>query len=204
MTSKIVLSFDGCGTYSVEKCDVDWHGRKFASLAGIADALRALSPPKTVDKWESNAQIFAAVAPTRSSGSWGDPDSYTSAWLLRAFLIPEMRAAGISSLKTSTTMKASALHTMFPDQHDWARKLARRTGQQTVVKLMATLRFDGPVELFTCWLCVIGDPSIQQLSAVEIEHMTPAIHVARQCCRDKFGYKGHPVEIVRAARTAAT
>ena len=93
---------------------------------------------------------------------------------------------------------------MFPDQHDWARKLARRTGQQTVVKLMATLRFDGPVELFTCWLCVIGDPSIQQISAAEINHMTPEIHAARQSCRDKFGYEGHPVEIVRAARTAAT
>jgi hypothetical protein len=152
MTSKSVLSFDGCGTYTLDKYDFAWHGRKFASLAGITDALRALSPPKTVDEWESNAKIFAAVAPTGSSGAWGDPESYTSSWLLRAYLISEMRAAGISRLKTSKTTTVSALHTMFPNQKDWAGRLARRTGQQTVVKLMVAVRFDWPVELFTCCL----------------------------------------------------
>ena len=174
---------------------------KLADITRLAAAIRSIKPMKTLTQYKAAVEClskFGAQLP--DIGTLGMSSTYGFLWTVRAMLTAEMRAAGIDKLHIDDkTMTTSTLSKVFPDMAGWASRIAQsKCRSPKVSTLVKVLKWNGPVELLTCLLCVVCTDAVFAMSAPVIRSLRGRIEVARDEFRQEHGFEAHPVHILKA------
>ena len=200
-TSGELFKVDGIVKYRAgQVSDLDL--LKLADHARLAMAIRSLKPPRSLADYRHSVQHLSSTCGTLDDiGALGDAGSYGFLWATRAITIAEMRANGIDGLKVDSATTATSLSAMFPDMADWASRHAAAThGKQpisTVRQLVRRVQWAGPVELLTCFLCVISNDQVLNMPASLIQSLQQEIEGVRKKLRKKLGFEAHPVRVLK-------
>ena len=173
-------------------------------------------PPRSISEWRLKthsiiAQLRRFKAPglqpqnakpktsmeSQSHGVQESSAGYLVVWTLRTLFLASMHNHGICNLKVEASTSVSDLQGCFPDQGDWVAKLAKATGTTTVSDLLSAVGYTGPVELFTCYCCFLGDPDFDWVSADWLASHTKELRAAIRAYRAEHGQHPHPAVIVK-------
>ena len=96
-------------------------------------------------------------------------------WLVRTHLIVEMRHAGIDRLKLQQDWgQEEVAKAMVPDMSEWVPLWMKSAGN-SLKTLLKQLQYTEPLELLTCFACVLGDSAIDKHSTDELRSASHAI-----------------------------
>ena len=114
-----------------------------------------LQAPGTLQEWHVRACIlYEACKFFQVPGMAAGEKSYSCQWLVRTFLVSLMRSQKVTCLEVGAGSGLCKL--TGPDQGGLVEKIAGMCRQDTIKGLFAHLQYDGPPELFTMHLCLIG------------------------------------------------
>jgi hypothetical protein len=120
-------------------------------------------------------------------------------WLVRTHLIVEMRHAGIDRLKLQQDWgQHEVAKALVPDMSDWAPMWTKRAGNSLNI-LLKQLQYTEPLELLTCFACLLGDSAIDKHSTDELRSASHAItkERARVKAHSSGHVEGNPAVIVQ-------
>ena len=167
-------------------------------------------PPSTMADWkcqmhaiiEQLSQVKARRAPglqphlSKQSGSPGIAN-YLVVWTLRALFLTSMHLHGIQRLKMEACTSIAEFIGCFPDQSDWVARLANATKTNHVSGLFDAIGYTGPVELFTCYCCFLGDPDFDWVTADGFASHSSALRAGIAAYRAEHGLNPNPAVIVK-------
>lgn len=114
-----------------------------------------LQAPVTVQEWHVRACVlYEACKFFQVPGMALSEKSYSCQWLARTFLVSFMRSQKVTCLKVGAGSGLCEL--TGPDQGGLVEKIGGLCRQGTIKGLFTHLQYDGPPELFTMYLCLIG------------------------------------------------
>ena len=114
--------------------------------------------------------------------------AYHWPWLVRVYLIAEMRHAGVESLTVARDWNVEQLQqALRPDQNEWLPVWMTGVAQSSLKKLLRRLRFVEPLELLSCFACIMSDSTVMSHSLANLRQHTEQIEKARQQMRNQFG-----------------
>ena len=118
-------------------------------------AVILLKAPVTVKDWSKRACIlYEACKFFRLPGMVSGEKSYSCQWLVRTFLVSFMRSENVNCLEVGIGSALSELN--GPDQGGVMQKIAEQCRASTIDGLFAGVEYDGPPELFTMYLRLVG------------------------------------------------
>ena len=174
------------------------HTAKMCLLHKIGMELQLTSIPETLREY---CHIFADAYKRirRHLGAQVQAeDDYRYTWLLRAYLMVEMRASKIMALRITRDVDIAAFtKAMLPDCGGWIAKWAEYYKTKSTKKLIKKLAYTGPVEMLSCKACVFADNASEQLDLSSVEQIVPQMSKARRVFSQQMGYESHPVVLVR-------
>ena len=170
------------------------HTPVFATMAKIHNILIGSPVPRSLDEWVSVCKrAGAAVVALYSHAALTDGATYGFMWLLRSFLLAEVRGQEIAQLSVSATNTVADLSAGFPDQCSWMSLVPRNT---LVRKFMKDIKYHEPVELLTCKMCVLGSTQARNWSVAELTDARIKISKARKELRLSPDEPAHPIEVL--------
>jgi hypothetical protein len=174
------------------------HAPKFKDFAKLQACIRSLTPPSSLAQWRACVGTITETARVLTNvGTLNEKDSYTSMWLCRAVLMAEMRCAGIMRLKFRSSDLVTAVAATFPDQNEWLIRVARVLDVQQIGDVIKAAKYQGPLELFSAWLCVICSTGVLGVAATKIGDVKGAVVRARRTLRQAHGYEAHPLHVLQ-------
>lgn len=185
--------------YAMLPVEREFHMEKYKDIARLASVLRGTGAPRTFASWCAVASsIGAVIGPSKTLGALNKSTTYGYLWMIRAFLLAEMRAEGIESLKISADDMVCNISGAFPDSCDWASRIGRLVKKTHVKDLLQAISWKGPVELLTCFLCVmLSDPRVHHLSAISVRRLRSDLVRARSKFRKQHhGFEPHPLAML--------
>jgi hypothetical protein len=185
--------------YALLPVDREFHMEKYKELSRLASVLRGTGAPRTFTAWCAvTGSIANVIGQSKSLGALNRTTTYGYLWMIRAFLLAEMRAEGIDRLKVSADDLVSNISAAFPDASDWASQLGRLIRQTHVKDLIQVISWKGPVELLTCFLCVLlSEPRVHHLSANRVRSLCDDLIKARSKFRKQYrGFEPHPLAML--------
>lgn len=166
-----------------------------------------VKPPSSMAEWK--CQMYAIIeqlskckAPglqphiSKKSRSPGIA-SYLVVWTMRALFLTSMHVHGICCLKLEASTSIADLMGCFPDQSDWVSKLAKATGTTSVSGLLEAVGYTGPVELFTCYCCFLGDPDFDWVTSDWLASHSRKLKAAITAYRAEHGQNPNPAVILK-------
>ena len=167
------------------------------SLHHMGMVLRTLNIPKTNTEWmkamrQANAGAAYFGIPT--------PD-YQWPWLVRAYLITEMRHQGIQRLRIDRDWGIDEIkEALKPDQCSWLdRWLTSAVASNSLNKLLRALACNEPLDMLSCFVCILGDNNVARTPTGEVrKHMQIIIRARKAHCAD-HAWEAHPAYILSNA-----
>lgn len=118
-------------------------------------AVILLQAPVTMQEWHTRACIlYEACKFFQVPGMVLAEKSYSCQWLVRTFLVCFMRSQKVTRLEVGAGSSLCELN--GPDQGGLVAKIGGLCRQGTIKGLFTQLHYDGPPELFTMYLCLVG------------------------------------------------
>ena len=192
---------EGEAYYAVSPFDATFHQRAFGQATRVANVLRSLPPPVSLAAYTNIVANCTGLVEQIMGKEHAE--SYGWKWLVRSYLLTEMRVAGIKKLQVSSTDTLSDLMAGFPDQCEWLSMLQRviKPGSKpTGIKvrdLVHELNYKDPIEMLTCDLCIFG--MTRQFS---VEDIAAGKQVILNTCKElqrNADQQAHPLVVLRAA-----
>ena len=128
------------------------------------------------------------------------PD-YQWPWLVRAYLIVEMRYQGIERLRIDCDWGIDELEDALKlDQcarlHRW---LSSAVASNSLKKLLTALAYEEPLEMLSCFACIFGDSNMMQTPVDKVrKHMQSIVRPRKAHCEAHM-WEAHPAHILSAA-----
>ena len=150
--------------------------------------LNTVGVPKTNVDW-----LVAFRKATRGAAYYSIPRSgYHWLWLVRSYLITEMRHHGIMRLQiTAEWGLAEVAEALVPDQRQWLHVWMTTLAGDSLKKLVKMLAYSEPLEMLSCCTCIFGDDAIIDIPETRIRALTYGIQRARRQ-HWKGQWEGHP------------
>jgi hypothetical protein len=188
------LQFSGSGRYSVVPFKKS-HVGVLRSMGTMCAIVQGHSVPRTLAEWA--ALVKAITIEARKRGAMPQPaNRYTFLWFLRTYWIAEMRLQSKTAwLQCKKTDQSRVLAQAFPDSSGWLPRLTVRY-ELSVLALTRLLRYDGPLEYLTMFLCVLGCKELMSLSDGAVERLC-ALRPKRSDAQNKNGEPFHPATVAR-------
>jgi hypothetical protein len=141
--------------------------------------------------------VKAITIEARKRGAMPQPaNRYTFLWFLRTYWIAEMRLQSKTAwLQCKKTDQSRVLAQAFPDSSGWLPRLTVRY-ELSVLALTRLLRYDGPLEYLTMFLCVLGCKELMSLSDGAVERLC-ALRPKKSDAQNKNGEPFHPATVAR-------
>ena len=186
--------------------DGEWYGLVEAGSEAIARMHRMhrkgrllldLPVPRTNKQWREVLTQVRQRAPVMKLGKAEDKD-YHLWWLVRIYLIVEMRHAGIDRLSVVEDWSASQVSlAMLPDRSEWVQCWLRIAGD-SLKTLLKKLSYREPLEMLSCCACILGDSSIDKFPTEALEAARTDIVLERERAKAKSAWsdEDHPGNII--------
>ena len=194
---------EGKKTYTVLPFDATFHQHAFGQATRVSNVLRSLPVPVSLAAYTTC--LTSSTALIAQELGKAHADSYGWKWLVRSYLITEMRVAGIKRLQVSSNDTLSDLMAGFPDQCEWLSMLLRSYGkrcQASSIKvrcLVKELNYKDPVEMLTCDLCVFGGKTARDFDVEDIIAGKRSIRNTCEMLQRNAYQQAHPLVVLRAA-----
>ena len=136
---------------------------KLQTLDRLGQALLGIKSPTNIVEWQSEVSSLQNVlrGPPKVAGFTGGIHSYRALWVIRCFLIWQMRCAGVPRLRVSASCTVKQFAASFPDQRRWMMRLAGpRNLSMPAIDLFKDCNYRGPPELFSMYTCLFGDADL--------------------------------------------
>lgn len=170
------------------------HAAPMLKLHRLGRSTQCNKIPATCAEWLSEFTAASARANQFKLSNKG----YHWHWLVRTRLLVEMRNAGIDCLCVSADLDSNqVVQAMLPDQSHWLQLWMKSTNN-SLKKLMKVLDFKEPLEMLSCFACVLGDTSLNNASIDQITKSCTRIREARKTMVSSWGFEGNPALIVQA------
>ena len=119
--------------------------------------------------------------------------------MFRAFILAEMRARGIRGLGLAAMNTVADLKIGFPDQCGWVARFT--TPKAKLGSFVKALAYEGPIEMLTCDMCILGSKTSLAWSVEEIERASGKIARTRREWNRSADEQAHPCKVLVAAMT---
>ena len=124
------------------------------------------------------------------------PD-YHWPWLIRTYLILEMRHHGIKRLAVKADWGHDALaEALQPDQSKWMATWMSSFAGDSLRKLLRILAFVEPLEMLSCYACLLGDNAITDIDMEKLKDEVSAIALRRREMRVQACWECNPALVV--------
>ena len=181
------------------------HQVKMLQLHRLGRMLLQMQVPRTNREWLDSITKFGSQCSEARINSGRREDNYQFWWLARMYLIVEMRHQGIQQLRVVTDWdKDQVVEAMVPDMSEWLRAWMSSKDFPTLKTLLSRLAYREPLEMLSCFCCILGDNDIDQHSTEVLESARDAICKHRQLLREASRSKdeAHPAIIIQKALQA--
>jgi len=193
--SVIMESHDGL-RYGVRPFDARHHVQAYSQLHAQATLLKSLPVPQTNAQWVE----AKSMADTRAKQQMLPRPVYKWPWLVRSYLLVEMRHRGINRLTVTIDWTGQeVVAACRPDQCRWLPRWMRALAGDSLTRLIAILKYQEPLELLSCFACVMGDEQLVTLSVDTIVQKLHAIKSCRAKWREEMGWEPNPTLVVAHA-----
>ena len=159
--------------------------------------------PRTNQQWLESIEGFGARCAQAGINTGQREYNYQFWWLARSYLIVEMRHRGIERLRVSADWdKDQVIAAMVPDMSDWLPSwMASKKKAISLKSLLSTLSYREPLEMLSCFCCILCDNEIEGHSTELLASARDAISEQRRIMREKSACQdeAHLVLIIRAA-----
>ena len=166
-----------------------FHCSAFAELSKWQSILVAMRVPHTVGEW--------IMASTSAHDMMRATPAYGTLWLVRSYMIAEMRARAIRHLRVQPTDTAADLKIAFPDQCNWLKRVATPTTK--LATLIKTAGYTGPLEMLTCDMCIFGGEQSLKWPAEYIRANASKIRRVSKDIGESRERQAHPLIALRIA-----
>lgn len=156
-------------------------------LKKVGSAIVQAKAPKTIDEWSKAVQEMTDKAEVPSLQA----DSYGWQWLLRARLVSLMRHQNIKRLAWPRNLKINQFAALFPDQKEHLVRIQQ--GHTLMADLVQQLKFDGPIELLTMYLCLFLSNHLSKCSPEWLREHRAELIRKRSLYQKKHGLAPHPI-----------
>jgi len=166
-----------------------FHCSACAELSKWQSILVAMRVPHTLGEWimaSKSAHVMMCATP-----------AYGTLWLVRSYMIAEMRARAISHLHVKPRDKAADLKIAFPDQCSWLKRVAAPTTKLTTV--IKAAGYTGPIEMLTCDMCIFGGGQSLKWSTECIRANASKIRRVSKDLGESRERQAHPLIALRIA-----
>ena len=112
-------------------------------------------------------------------------------------------------------MPARSYEKLFPDVYNWVKKFARSTkgvkknkkkkaflSEVKMWQVCRRMKFKGPLQDFSMWACLFGDPAFTKVTAEELEALVPLMRSEMKKFRRTHKWWPHPAVLMKIAREA--
>ena len=182
--------------YSICPFDAHKHPDRISNLHCMGLVLNTLPVPQTSSEW-----IDAVRKAHRGAVHFNITASpYHWPWLVRLYLIVEMRHRGITRLRVNQDWGwEETAEATQPDQCKWIQYWMTTVASNSIKKLMNVLAYREPLELLSCFACIFGDNSIMCVTEADVTKSTDRIRRIRRRCRKESGRESHPAYVIKEA-----
>lgn len=191
----LLIRNDAGEYYSLMPFSTAAHTESLRALHTAGVVLNMLPVPRTNVEWtraQEQANEAAEMLKLKRS-------QYHWPWLVRTYLIAEMRHHGIMSLRVVQDWNTKELQDAFkPDQNGWLSLWMSRLVGGSLRQLLLRLRFKESVELLSCFACVMSDNTIMAYPTAQVRQRSAEIEkVRRQMCQ-QFGREPSPAVVMQS------
>ena len=185
--------------YCITAFDAAVHVKTYETLHSMGVVLNSLRVPRTNVEW-AQAQADAEALSDRLKIK---RSQYRWPWLLRTYIIAEMRHAGVNSLKIVEDWTSEQLQgAIRPDQNEWVAKWMFGLAGNSLKKLLRILRFTEPLEMLSVYVCIMNDSSIMAYPLKQLKERVDDITKARCQMRRQNGQEASPALVVKSVMDA--
>ena len=182
--------------FGLTRFDAKIHVPLMWKLHKLGRATQCTTVPKTNAEWLNEFRF----AKERASQNQLSHEGYHWNWLVRTRLWVEMRRAGIKRLKVTDDWGSEQVaEAMLPDQSEWLSCWMTEFTKDSLKGLLMKLNYKGPLEMLSCFACVLGDNALQDVSAEQLKKYRRQIKDVRAATCQKYGMEGCPALIVGMA-----
>ena len=181
------------------------HHAKMLRLHRLGRMMLQMQVPRTNQEWMGSITKFGSQCSEAGINSGQREDNYQFWWLARTYLIVEMRHQGIQKLRVVTDWdKDHVAEAMVPDMSEWLVAWMASKDCPTLKPLLSKLAYREPLEMLSCFCCILGDSDIDQHSTEVLESARDAICKQRRHMREASRTKdeANPAIIIQKALKA--
>ena len=173
---------------------------KSVALAGsFLQKLFSESPVAHVNDWAAKLADFQHFLPNIPHIGFASETGYRTNWTFRLWAIAHMRQHNVQALSVPADYKMSDFCNLFPDQNEWLLKLANIRQGVTFKQICHVLGYTGPAELFSMYLCLIGDEDCFRVTAPWISQNQEIVERAALEYLQLHGQNAHPALLLQSA-----
>ena len=180
------------------------HHMRILQMHRTGRMLLQMQVPRTNREWLESIEGFGKRCSGAGINSGKREDNYQFWWLARKYLIVEMRHQGLERLRvTADWDNDQVAAAMVPDMNDWlsAWMTSKVIGAGSLKPLLSKFDYREPLELLSCFCCILGDAAIDQYSTDALDSARDAITKQRQQMTEASAFEdeGHPALIIQKA-----
>ena len=173
---------------------------KSVALAGsFLQQLFGQSPVLHVNDWAAKLADFQHFLPSIPHIGFASETGYRTNWTFRLWAIAHMRQHNVQALCVPADYQMSSFCKLFPDQNAWLLKLASVRQGTTFNQTCLALGYTGPAELFSMYLCLIGDEDCFRVTAPWILQNQETVSKAALEYLQTHGQNAHPALLLQSA-----
>ena len=177
---------------------VPFHGPRhtlaFITLHKTGLVLNSLPVPRDNVEWLNSVRAASERAKLDEIPT---PD-YHWPWLIRTYLIVEMRHQGIKRLEVKRDWCQDELtEALQPDRSKWISLWMSSLAGGSLKKLLRKLDFVEPLEMLSCYACLLGDNAIESIDADKLNHCVSAIARRRRQMGEEACWECNPALVMK-------
>ena len=191
---------DGGMLYEALPFDAVFHQHAFGKATRVSNIMRSVPVPRSLADYKAGVTSASALVEKARGKAYAG--SYGWMWVVRSYLLTEMRVAGIRELRVDATDTLSDLQVSFPDRNGWLSRIlaTRKTPSSITVKdLVRELNYNGPIEMLTCDLCIFGGKAARDFRVEDIDSKRQLLRNTCERLRRNADQQAHPLVVLRAA-----
>ena len=178
------------------------HHERMLRMHRMGRMLLLTPVPRTNQEWSESIEGFGERCAQAGINTGQKEDNYHFWFLARLYLIVEMRHRGIEQLRvTADWDKDQVVAAMVPDMCDWLSSWMSSPGAGSLKSLLSKLSYREPLEMLSCFCCILGDNEVEAHSTDALASAGDAIGEQRRIMRATSARQdeGHPALIIREA-----
>ena len=182
------------------------HHARILQMHRLGRMLLQMQVPRKNQEWLESIERFGQRCSQARINSGRREDNYQFWWLARTYLIVEMRHQGIEQLRVVTDWdKDQVIAAMVPDMSEWLQSWMSSKDMPSLKTLLSKLAYREPLEMLSCFCCILGDNDIDGYSTDALESARDVISNQRRLMKEASTFKdeAHPAITIQKAMAIA-